>query len=133
MRKKINDEIKNSLKVGDKNRLNLFRVIKGEISRLEDGKTELKENDIIKLLQKFKKNLELVNDKKSQEEIKILEEYLPNQLREEEIEKVIQSIIITNNYSTMKDMGKIMGDFTKEYGGQADNKIVSAVVKKILT
>ena len=133
MRKKINDEIKNSLKVGDKNRLNLFRVIKGEISRLEDGKTELKENDIIKLLQKFKKNLELVNDKKSQEEIKILEEYLPNQMREEEIEKVIQSIIITNNYSTMKDMGKIMGDFTKEYGGQADNKIVSAVVKKILT
>jgi len=133
MRKKINDEIKNSLKSGNKTRLNLFRVIKGELARLEDGKTELNESEIIKLLQKFKKNLQSVNDERSQQELKILEEYLPIQMREEEIEKVIQSIIITNNYSTMKDMGKIMGDFNKEYGGQADNKMVSEVVKKILT
>ena len=54
-------------------------------------------------------------------------------MSESDIEKVIQSIIVTNNYSTMKDMGKIMGDFNKEYGGKADNKLVSQVVKKILT
>lgn len=133
MKDRINEEIKTSLRNGDKVRLNLLRVIKGEIGRLEDGTTILTEIEVIKLLQKFKKNLETVNDNKSQEEIKILEEYLPNQMREEEIEKVIQSIIVTNNYSTMKDMGKIMGDFNKEYGGKADNKLVSEVAKKILT
>ena len=133
MREKINEEIKNSLRSGDKIRLNLFRVIKGEMGRLEDGNTEFSDKSIIQLLQKFKKNLESVNDEKSQQEIKIIEEYLPTQLSEEEIEKEIQSIIITNNYSTMKDMGKIMGDFNKQYGGQADNKIVSTIVKKILT
>jgi len=133
MREKINEEIKNSLRSGDKIRLNLFRVIKGEMGRLEDGNTELSDKSITQLLQKFKKNLESVNDEKSQQEIKIIEEYLPTQLSEEEIEKEIQSIIITNNYSTMKDMGKIMGDFNKQYGGQADNKIVSSIVKKILT
>jgi len=133
MREKINEEIKNSLRSGDKIRLNLFRVIKGEMGRLEDGNTELSDKSIIQLLQKFKKNLESVNDEKSQQEIKIIEEYLPTQLSEEEIEKEIQSIIITNNYSTMKDMGKIMGDFNKQYGGQADNRIVSIIVKKILT
>lgn len=133
MREKINEEIKNSLRSGDKIRLNLFRVIKGEMGRLEDGNTELSDKSITQLLQKFKKNLESVNDEKSKQEIKIIEEYLPTQLSEEEIEKEIQSIIITNNYSTMKDMGKIMGDFNKRYGGQADNKIVSTIVKKILT
>jgi len=133
MKDRINEEIKTSLRNGDKVRLNLLRVLKGEIGRLEDGCTTLNETEIIKLLQKFKKNLQTVNDIKSQEEIKILEEYLPTPMTEDKIEKVIQSIIITNNYSTMRDMGKIMGDFNKEYGGQADNKLVSEVVKKILT
>ena len=133
MKDRINEEIKTSLRKGDKVRLNLLRVIKGEIGRLEDGTTILTETEVIKLLQKFKKNLETVNDDKSKEEIKILDEYLPIQMSESDIEKVIQSIIVTNNYSTMKDMGKIMGDFNKEYGGKADNKLVSQVVKKILT
>ena len=133
MKDRINEEIKTSLRNGDKVRLNLLRVIKGEIGRLEDGATILTETEVIKLLQKFKKNLETVNDDKSKEEIKILDEYLPAQMSESDIEKVIQSIIVTNNYSTMKDMGKIMGDFNKEYGGKADNKLVSQVVKKILT
>ncbi len=133
MKERINEEIKTSLRNGDKVRLNLLRVIKGEIGRLEDGATILTETEVIKLLQKFKKNLETVNDDKSKEEIKILDEYLPAQMSESDIEKVIQSIIVTNNYSTMKDMGKIMGDFNKEYGGKADNKLVSQVVKKILT
>ena len=133
MKERINEEIKTSLRNGDKVRLNLLRVIKGEIGRLEDGTTILTETEVIKLLQKFKKNLETVNDDKSKEEIKILDEYLPAQMSESDIEKVIQSIIVTNNYSTMKDMGKIMGDFNKEYGGKADNKLVSQVVKKILT
>ena len=67
MREKINEEIKNSLRSGDKIRLNLFRVIKGEMGRLEDGNPELSDKSIIQLLQKFKKNLESVNDEKSQQ------------------------------------------------------------------
>ena len=53
-------------------------------------------------------------------------------MNEGEIEKAIQTIIVTNNYSTMKDIGKIMGDFNSQYGGQADNKLVAQITKNIL-
>ena len=133
MKKDIDNIIKESLRAGDKDKLNLFRVLKGEISRMEDGKNELSKEDIIKIIQKIVKNLESIGDDKSKKEIDMLTPFLPQQLTEEEIEKIIQSIVITNNYSTMKDMGKIMGDFNRDHGGSADNKIVAQVVKKILT
>ena len=131
-KEKINKDIKQSLKESNKDKLNLLRVVKGEISRREDGKTELTEQEVISLLKKFKKNLEIVNDDKSKQEITIINEYLPTQMNEGEIEKAIQTIIVTNNYSTMKDIGKIMGDFNSQYGGQADNKLVAQITKNIL-
>tara|TARA_B100001769_G_C22101674_1_gene594808 strand:- start:1471 stop:1878 length:408 start_codon:yes stop_codon:yes gene_type:complete len=131
-KEKINKDIKHSLKESNKVKLNLLRVIKGEISRGEDGKTELTEQQVISLLQKFKKNLEIVNDDNAKKEISIINEYLPIMMKEDEIERAIQTIIVTNNYSTMKDIGKIMGDFNKEYGGQADNKLVAEITKNIL-
>ena len=132
MKDKINDIIKESLRSGDKERLTLFRVIKGEISRLEDGSKSLTESEIIKLLQKFVKNLESINDDKSKREIEMIKPYLPTQMSEVEIEDVIKMLIVTHNFCDMKDMGKIMGQFNKEYGGRADNKVVSRIVRNIL-
>ena len=132
MKDKINDIIKESLRSGDKERLTLFRVIKGEISRLEDGSKSLTESEIIKLLQKFVKNLESINDDKSKREIEMIKPYLPTQMSEDEIEDVIKMLIVTHNFCDMKDMGKLMGQFNKEYGGKADNKVVSQIVRNIL-
>jgi uncharacterized protein YqeY len=132
MKDKINDIIKESLRSGNKERLTLFRVIKGEISRLEDGSKSLTESEIIKLLQKFVKNLESINDDKSKREIEMIKPYLPTQMSEVEIEDVIKMLIVTHNFCDMKDMGKLMGQFNKEYGGRADNKVVSRIVRNIL-
>mgnify|MGYP003122549553 CR=1 FL=1 len=132
MKDKINEIIKQSLKSGDKEKLTLFRVIKGEISRLEDGSKTLTESEIIKLLQKFVKNLESINDDKSKREIEMIKPYLPTQMSEVEIEDAIKMLIVTHNFCDMKDMGKLMGEFNKEYGGKADNKVVSQIVRNIL-
>lgn len=132
LKNKITEEIKTAMKSGDKIRLNLFRVLKGELSRVEDNKNELTDDQVIKMFQKFIKNLEMVNDERSKKEIEILNEYMPKQLLDEEVEEIIQSLIVTNNYSSMKDMGKIMSDFTAEYSGRADMKIVSTIVRKNL-
>ena len=132
MRDKINDIIKSSLKNGDKNKLNLFRVLKGEISRLEDGKKELTDEEIIKVIQKFVKNLESIGNEQSKLEIKLLQPFLPQLMSESEIEDIIKMLIVTHNFCDMKDMGKLMGQFNKEYSGKADNKIVSQIVKNML-
>tara|TARA_B100000900_G_scaffold295350_1_gene254009 strand:- start:10348 stop:10749 length:402 start_codon:yes stop_codon:yes gene_type:complete len=132
MKNKINDIIKSSMKNGDKDKLNLFRVLKGEISRLEDGKKELTEQETIKVIQKFVKNLETVGDEKSKSEIEMLQPFLPQLMSEPEIEDIIKMLIVTHNFCDMKDMGKLMGQFNKEYGGRADNKVVSQIVKNIL-
>tara|TARA_R100000664_G_C2730811_1_gene121412 strand:+ start:453 stop:860 length:408 start_codon:yes stop_codon:yes gene_type:complete len=133
LKNKITEEIKTAMKSGDKIRLNLFRVLKGELARVEDSKNELTDDQVIKMFQKFIKNLEMVNDERSKQEIEILNEYMPKQLAENEIEDIIQSLIVTNNYSSMKDMGKIMSDFTADYSGQADMKLVSTIVRKNLS
>ena len=132
LKNKITEEIKTAMKSGDKIRLNLFRVLKGELARVEDSKNELTDEQVIKMFQKFIKNLEMVNDERSKQEIEILNEYMPKQLADSEIEEIIQSLIVTNNYSSIKDMGKIMTDFTAEYSGQADMKTVSVIVRKNL-
>ena len=133
LKNKITEEIKTAMKSADKIRLNLFRVLKGELARVEDSKNELTDEQVIKMFQKFIKNLEMVNDERSKQEIEILNEYMPKQLAENEIEDIIQSLIVTNNYSSMKDMGKIMSDFTADYSGQADMKLVSTIVRKNLS
>ena len=53
-------------------------------------------------------------------------------MSESEIEDIIKMLIVTHNFCDMKDMGKLMGQFNKEYSGKADNKIVSQIVKNIL-
>lgn len=133
LKNKITEEIKTAMKSGDKIRLNLFRVLKGELARVEDSKNELTDEQVIKMFQKFIKNLEMVNDERSKQEIAILNEYMPKQLTESEVEDIIQSLIVTNNYSSMKDMGKIMSDFTAHHSGQADMKLVSTIVRKNLS
>ena len=132
MKNKINDIIKSSIKNGDKDKLNLFRVLKGEISRLEDGKKELTDEEIVKVIQKFVKNLESIGNEQSKLEIKLLQPFLPKLMSEYEIEDAIKMLIVTHNFCDMKDMGKLMGQFNKEYAGKADNKIVSRIVKNIL-
>ncbi|MDX9932632.1 MAG: GatB/YqeY domain-containing protein, partial [Bacteroidales bacterium] len=61
-----------------------------------------------------------------------IEAYLPAQMSEEEIKKIIQDIIAQTGASSIRDMGKVMGMATKQLAGKADNSLVSRLVKEML-
>lgn len=125
LQEKIQSDIKVSMLNKDIERLSLLRVIKGEINR--EAK-ELSDDRIISIIRKMKENAEMMNN---QDEIKILNEYLPAMLGEKQIETLILGIINKGGYSGMKDMGKVMNEL-KVYGSQIDGKIASGMVRKLL-
>ncbi|MEP6795381.1 MAG: GatB/YqeY domain-containing protein, partial [Saprospiraceae bacterium] len=67
------------------------------------------------------------------EEIEVIMRYLPKQLSEVELKEAIKSIMTRLSANTMKDMGRVMGEASKEFAGKADGKTISAVVKALLS
>ena len=67
------------------------------------------------------------------QEIAILEEYLPEQLSEQEIEEKVKAIITNLEASSMKDMGKVMKTAKEELGASADGKTINEIAKKLLS
>ena len=103
----------------------------------------LKEEDETKLLQKLvkqrKDSLEIYQQQqradlaqKEQEEIAIIEQFLPKQLSAEELKTALSKIIAETGASSPADMGKVMGAATKKLAGRADGKSISALVKELL-
>lgn len=104
----------------------------------------LKEEDETKLLQKLikqrKDSLEIYQQQKradlaqkEQEEIAVIEEFLPRQLSAGELKAALSKIIAETGASSPADMGKVMGAATKQLAGQADGKSISAAVKELLS
>ena len=122
------------MKTKDATSLNVLRVLKGEIQRSEqssNGKVEVSDADIIKLI---KKSIDGINETGGdQSEIAVLEKYMPKQMTEFQIQLAVTSLILGNNYNSPKDMGKIMAYFNQNHAGQYDGKLLSEVVKNLLT
>ena len=144
---KISHEIKEAMKAKDNVRLETLRSIKSGIILIKtksSEKKDLTEKDEINLLQKLvKQRRESANIFKSQKrndlanseelQIKIIQEFLPKQLDDLELEKIIRDIILNLNAKSMKDMGKVMGNANKIIAGKADGKKIAEIVKKILS
>lgn len=143
---KLMSDLKTAMKAKDQAALRSIRAIKAAIllSKTDGSGTELDEAGEIKLVQKLIKSrqdsLEIYNKQGradlavvEEEEIAVLQNYLPKQLSEEELMPLLKSIITETNASSMKDMGKVMGIATKKLAGQADGKTVSAIIKQLLT
>lgn len=130
-------------KAKDKFALTVMTTLKGELGRVCDGKPEtLSDEKIVTVMRKMVANLdELIphmtdDDKKvnAAKEIAILAEYLPPMMSEEMLRAIIEADILTNDYKTMKDMGKIMGSLKKNDPDQAiDMKLASSIIKQIFT
>jgi uncharacterized protein YqeY len=139
----IDNQIKESMLNKRKTRLLALRAIKSAILLEEKSGNENNINSLnllMKLIKQrkdsrdlyIKQNRKDLADKESKE-IKIIEEFLPKQMNDNDLEKIIQRIITAENASTMKDMGKIMGIASKELEGKADNSRISVYVKKLLS
>jgi uncharacterized protein YqeY len=70
---------------------------------------------------------------KEQEEVSVIEKYLPAMMGEDEIREVVKQAIATTGATSQKEMGKVMGMVSKQLAGKADNKVVSEIIKSLLT
>ena len=149
LRDKIETDYKNALKSKDKNKISTYRLILSGIKDLDinnrsgPNKKETDENDIKKLLKKMiKQRSESIEVyKKSnrndlleveQGEVNILSEYLPKQLGEEETRKICSEIIENSGATSIKDMGKVMGELKKNYSDEIDFSKAGSILKEIL-
>lgn len=139
----IDNQIKESMLNKRKSRLLALRAIKSAILIEEKSGNENNINSLkllMRLIKQRKDSRDLyikqnridLADKESKE-IKIIEEFLPEQMNDNDLEIKIQSIIKAEGASAMKDMGKIMGIASKELEGKADNSRISVYVKKLLS
>lgn len=124
--------------------INTLRAeIKNKEIELRSSQKELTDADVLSLIQKLIKQnkdaIQMFADggrqdlvEKNEMEISILEEFLPKQLSNDEIDNVIKQEIEKNGYNSMKDMGKLMGYFKSNYSGQVDMGYVSKRIKEML-
>ena len=148
LKKQIEQKLNEALKAKDKNIYPTLRLVVSAIkdaeiaSRTKDQK-EMSDSDLTAILKKmikqrnescevYKKagrNELLENETK---EIEVISAFLPRQLSEEETKKICEEAIKSSGASSMKDMGKVMGDLKAKHAGALDFSKVSSIIKKLL-
>lgn len=138
-------DLKSAMKAKDTLKKNTIQSVRTAVLQIEkDDKVTLSNDDVIGVvasqIKKRKSALpdfiksgrdDLINELKT--EIKILEEYLPEQMSEEEVAIMVTEAIGEVEATSMKDMGKVMQVMSEKAKGRADNKLISQLVKKQLT
>jgi uncharacterized protein YqeY len=147
LEQKVMADLKTAMLAKDEGALRGLRAIKAAIilaKTSEGAGGELKEEDETKLLQKLvkqrKDSLTIYQEqnradlaKKEEEEIAVIERFLPKQLDESALKAALTKIIAETGASSPADIGKVMGAATKQLAGQADGKTISAVAKELLS
>ena len=144
---KIQEQLSLAIKERDFVKMSALRSVKTAIMEVRtsvNGKKDLDDSDIIKIIQKSAKQREesakiykensrddLYNNEIA--ELDVLKSFLPKMLSAEETERVVHSVIETVGASSMKDMGKVMSEINAKYAGQVDRGEVSKLVKAILS
>jgi len=140
LKEKINADYMTAFRAKNTTAKNLLSVIKGEIQTTEKntGVENMSDEDVMKILKKTVKSLKETNasfpSAQTAEELFIAEAYLPTQMSEEDVRTAVDEIIASMRTTlTVKEMGKVMGQFNSKYAGLADGKLVSQAVKDALT
>ena len=144
LKEKLLEDLKVSMR--DKNviRKNTVQMVRAAILKIEkDTGKEVDDNKIIEIIAKEQKGKKdaLVDFEKAgredlidqtKEEMKVLEEYLPKQMGEEELTKIIEEVIKDVDATSIKDMGKVMKEAKTRVGVSADGRKINEIVKKLL-
>ena len=145
LKEQLKEDLKTAMRDKEIVKRDSIRTINTMIKQVEvDERRELDDTEVIKLIQRGIKQREeaiaqykaasrddLVN--KEQEQIDIFTLYLPAQISDEELESGMKEIVIQTGATSMKDMGKVMGNATKRFAGVADGKRINEMVKKLLS
>jgi len=147
LQEKVMTAMKDAMRAKDANALASLRAIKSEIllAQTETGaKEEITAEQEIKLLQKLvkqRKDSAAIYREQNREDLAqpemdqaaVIEKFLPEQMSEEEVGKVVEAIIAKTGASSMKDMGNVVGMANQELAGKADGKTVAMIVKQKLS
>ena len=146
LQKEVMEQIKTAMKAKDTVSLEALRALKSEflLANTSGGNVELSEEDEIKIVQKLvkqrKDSAALYLDQNRNDlaepelaQAKVLEQFLPKQMSEDELKAAIGEIVQKTGASSMKDMGKVMGMASKQFAGKADGKAISIIVKELLS
>lgn len=141
IKQRIQDDVKAAMRAREKDLLATLRMITAAIKQREvDERITLDDTAIISIIEKMikqrRESIRLYEEgnrpelaEKEQQEIQILEDYMPQALSQDEIDSAIEKAIQSTGASTMKDMGKVMGMLKGELQGRADMSAVSAAIK----
>lgn len=143
----VNENMKKAMLAKDEVGLRALRAIKAAVllAKTAEGATaSLSEDAEIKLLQKLvkqrKDSLEIFERQnrmdlaqKEKEELEVIERFLPKQMSEEEIRTVVAEIVKQTGVTNISGLGQVMGVATKQLAGKADGKVISAIVKELLS
>ena len=147
LKEKISSDLKESLKAGDSFRSGVLRMLisvfqNKEIEKRGSNKpAELTEEEVMEILireaKKRKEAAEIYSkggrddlSQKEIQEIELIKKYLPEQLSEQEIEKIVKAAIKKTGAKEQKDFGRVMAEAMKELKGKADAKLTSEIIKK---
>ncbi len=146
LQEKVMESMKKAMKAKDAQSLEALRAIKSALllAQTESGsKEEISESEEIKLLQRLvkqRKDSAAIYSEQGRADLAepelaqaaVIEQFLPEQMSEEEVEKIVDKIIAETGASSMADMGKVMGLANTKIAGRADGKTISKVVKQKL-
>jgi uncharacterized protein YqeY len=142
---KLQEEMKATMKSGDKDKLSTIRMLISEIKKVQiDSKKELSDEEIISILQKYiKQRKEAYTQyeqagrkdlaEKELKEIEIVQLFLPPPLSEEELIKIVEETIQEVGASSIKDMGKVVKAVMDKVKGRAEGSLISKIVKEKLS
>jgi|TARA_B110000014_G_C20067628_1_gene556491 hypothetical protein len=145
LKKQITNDMKLAMKAKDKPALKAVRMILGAIKQKEiDDRIELNDTQVLVVIQKMVKQrkdsisqfsdagrIDLVEVEES--ELAIINNYMPKQLTEDEVDAAVTKVIVDSGADSMKDMGKLMGILKSQIDGKADMGLVSQLIKSKLS
>jgi len=142
LEKDIMDAMKTAMKAKDQMVLAALRAVKSELilaktSGSSEELTEADENKILQKLVKQRKDSAVIFSEQNREDLatpelkqaEVISQFLPTQMSEEEVAKVVADVISQTGANSMKDMGKVMGMVNSKLAGKADGKTISGIVK----
>lgn len=144
---RISEEIKKAMLAKDKVRLDALRSVKKEFIEAKTAKgasDEFTDEKAVSILQKMvkqrKESAEIFSAQNREdlsgpeiEQMKVIQEFLPEQLSQEELDTVIQTIIQETGATSLKEMGKVIGAANKKLAGKAEGRAISETVKRLLS
>lgn len=144
MKQRLMEDLKIAMRDKDAMRKDMIQILRSAILQVEkDSRIELDESGIAEIMAKeYKKRTETVDElagknrqdmiDKNLAEMAIIEEYLPKQLSEAEIEELVRQAISRSGAQTARDMGQVMKVLMPDVKGRADGKLVNQIVKRLL-